>query len=237
MKTKILLQSFLSIAIIFAIQIGIGGEPYIVEDRDGDDLCDYCEGDIFGTNREFADTDNDGILDGDEDHDGDGITNFEEQDKIVELREAVERGDIDSVLTLLEYGPYMYLTGGSKTPLGFAAYKGNIEMLTAILDAGVDVNERSMHRGETALMETCNIEALQALLNAGADVNAKNDYGGTALMHTVKFCTKESVKLLLEAGAEVNAQDWAGTTALKEAKRMDNTTIVDLLIEAGAEEF
>ncbi len=46
-------------------------------DTDGDGLFDFEEANI-GTNPNLADTDNDGINDGDEDADGDGISNFDE---------------------------------------------------------------------------------------------------------------------------------------------------------------
>ncbi len=54
------------------------GVPPISEDSDQDGLCDKCETEMFATNPAMADTDSDGILDGQEDHDGDGLANVEE---------------------------------------------------------------------------------------------------------------------------------------------------------------
>jgi radical SAM superfamily enzyme YgiQ (UPF0313 family) len=50
-----------------------------MEDSDGDGLPDQCEEDIFGTSPTIADSNDNGIPDGEEDHDQDGMTNLEEQ--------------------------------------------------------------------------------------------------------------------------------------------------------------
>ena len=52
-------------------------EPLV--DTDGDGLPDQCETQVFKTDPNLIDTDNDGTDDGDEDHDGLGMTNLEEQ--------------------------------------------------------------------------------------------------------------------------------------------------------------
>ena len=56
--------------------------PPPLEDTDGDGLPDECEEAIFGTDPLVVDSDEDGVLDGDEDHDDDGMTNVEEQNTI-----------------------------------------------------------------------------------------------------------------------------------------------------------
>jgi anaerobic magnesium-protoporphyrin IX monomethyl ester cyclase len=53
--------------------------PPPMQDSDGDGLPDQCETEIFGTNSNLADTDGNGVLDGDENHDGGTMTNAEEQ--------------------------------------------------------------------------------------------------------------------------------------------------------------
>ena len=59
--------------------------PLVERDMDTDGLCDICEEEIFGTNRKLADTDGDGIPDGDEDHDKDSIANLEDFNQTVAL--------------------------------------------------------------------------------------------------------------------------------------------------------
>jgi hypothetical protein len=55
--------------------------PPPLEDTDKDGLPDECEEEIFGTNPHSTDSDGNGVPDGDEDHDQDGLTNLEEQQK------------------------------------------------------------------------------------------------------------------------------------------------------------
>ena len=56
------------------------GSDLNLEDTDGDLLSDYYEAAMTSTDPTLADTDGDGILDGDEDLDGDNLNNFEERD-------------------------------------------------------------------------------------------------------------------------------------------------------------
>ena len=58
----------------------IFGSDKNAEDTDGDGLSDYIEVMIISTNPLYKDTDENGIEDGDEDYDGDGLTNLQEID-------------------------------------------------------------------------------------------------------------------------------------------------------------
>ena len=116
MKTRTMfLVPILSVAgLLFAIPC-FPGVPPLYEDSDEDSLCNKCEREIFGTNPSKIDTDEDGIPDRDEDHDGDGLTNLEELNNIVALMDAIGKGDTEGVVALLDYGPYVVigrLSGG-----------------------------------------------------------------------------------------------------------------------------
>jgi hypothetical protein len=74
--------------------------PPPLQDTDGDGLPDECEESIFGTDPESADSDADGVLDGDENHDGGMMTNAEEQEVAGDF--ACE--DVDDV-GVSEYAP------------------------------------------------------------------------------------------------------------------------------------
>lgn len=56
----------------------IFGSDKNAEDTDGDGLSDYIEVMIIGTDPLYKDTDENGVEDGDEDYDGDGLTNLQE---------------------------------------------------------------------------------------------------------------------------------------------------------------
>ncbi len=207
-------------------------------DSDSDGLCDVCETAIFGTNPKLADTDGDGILDGDEDHDGDGITNLEEFKNTVALIDAVEIGDTKKVKALLDYSPYMpIIDDDGMTPLTRASYHGHSETVQALLDAGSDVNAED-RGGRTALAEAAgrsHIEVLQILLKAGADVNVRDTDGRTAMMWAVSGGGFQAVRILLQSGADVNARDKGGRTALIEAAGRSYIEIVQILLDAGSD--
>lgn len=76
--------------VIDAVEELIGTDPNKT-DTDGDGLSDYTEIYETGTDPLVADTDEDGTSDGDEDEDGDGLTNLEEQ----ELGTRADRVDTD----------------------------------------------------------------------------------------------------------------------------------------------
>ncbi len=199
MKTRTLIFMLIVSTILFSIaRIATPRALPIYYDKDRDKLCDDCEDEIFGTNPRLADTDGDGIPD------GDGITNLDEQEKTVALADALRVGETESVLALLDYSSYTFIAiGGSKhSPLNYAAYAGHIGMIEALLDVGVDVNEKEIKHGDTALMDTCNAEAMKVLLDAGADVNVKNNNGSTALMMAKENGYTQTVNLLREAGGK-----------------------------------
>jgi ankyrin repeat protein len=64
-----------------------------------------------------------------------------------------------------------------------AVSNGDLPAMQKLLDAGADINARSVW-GSTALMyavKTERPEVVQLLLSRGANVNLKDKYGGTAL--------------------------------------------------------
>lgn len=107
-----------------------------------------------------------------------------------------------------------------------------IEIVIALIEAGVDVNARDYMRG-TALMEAASREdtkIIVALIAAGADVHARDHMRRTALLYAASEGRTESIALLIEAGADVYASDMLGYTALLEAARNGHIDIIDALL-------
>ncbi len=124
-----------------------------------------------------------------------------------------------------------------RTLLGIAAYVGNLDAMTALLEAGARVNTPDTSK-KTALMVALNSgrkEAAELLLERGADVTLTDAYGWTALMHA---CTEEEVISLiprLVAPSILNNQDVGGDTALNIAASHPYPESVRLLLTAGAD--
>jgi ankyrin repeat protein/radical SAM superfamily enzyme YgiQ (UPF0313 family) len=207
-------------------------------DSDSDGLSNVSEDKMFDTDPQLADTDGDGVSDGEEDHDGDGILNLEEFKNTVALIDAVEVGDIEKVRALLDYSPYMpILDDDGMTPLTRASYHGHTETVQALLDAGVDVNVEDTNGGTGLLMAGGggHSEVIEILLEAGADVNMRDKGGWTALMWAARNGYADALQILLEAGAEVNAGDKGGRTALMEAAGRRHIEVMRILLDASAD--
>ena len=77
------------------------------------------------------------------------------------------------------------VTTGDQTALHFAAFGGQVEAVTALLDAGANIKARA-EDGRTALhfaAEFGQVEAVTALLDAGADPKAKDSRGRIPFHH------------------------------------------------------
>ena len=215
-----------------------GKEPEEEIDTETDGLYEQYELKIFGTDFTEIDTDSDGVPDGDEDHDGDGITNLEEQKLMVELMEAVEIGNSENVKVLLDAGVSADAIDRNGTAaLIRAALHGHIETVQVLLDSGANVNAED-DTGMTPLMraaENGHNEVTQVLLNADANVNARGDNGLVALMSAAGIGNVEAVKILINTGADVHATDNNGFTALMYAASSDNIEAVKTLLDTGAD--
>jgi ankyrin repeat protein len=228
----VILVSILSMSGLF---VTMPCSPRGVSDSDKDSLFDECEEQIFGTSPTITDTDQDGILDGDEDHDENGLTNLEEQNNIEVLHGAISKGDTVGATELREYYPYIPTVDGyHRTALSLASGSGSSEIVEILLQAGANVNAQDRY-GKTALMHTAwfgHLEIALLLLEAGADVTARDETGNTALALSGD---PQIAQILLQAGADIDAKDVYGTTALMRAAGYGDLDVVRFLLEAGTD--
>ena len=93
----------------------------------------------------------------------------------------------------------------------------NVELLTALIDAGVDIS-KSNSKGETALHATCkegNIKATQLLLQGGADVLAVDCEGNAPIHVACANVNLECLSLILDhKRCNPNQQNAVGDTPL-----------------------
>ena len=115
-----------------------------------------------------------------------------------------------------------------------AAYGGNIEKLSRLLDAGVSIEARDLQGKTPLILAACfSPAATRFLLERGADLRAVSSYGSSALHSAAYWGQAEIVELLLTAGLDAAALDAAdnelGRTALESGSR----ATVELLLRAG----
>ncbi|KAG4133458.1 hypothetical protein ERO13_D08G097000v2 [Gossypium hirsutum] len=119
------------------------------------------------------------------------------------LVSAARDGDLQEAKALLEYNPRLarYSTFGARnSPLHYSAAQGHHEIVSLLLESGVDINLRN-YRGQTALMQACQYghwEVVQILILFGANIH-RADYlnGGTALHLAALNGHSRCIRLLL----------------------------------------
>jgi len=152
---------------------------------------------------------------------------------------AAESGDRARALRLLAEGADPNAPGpDGATPVMWAAYYDDVELVRLLIDAGADVTVRNEF-GSSALTEAAIIGStpvIEALLAAAADPNTENPEGETPLMAVARSGNVEAARLLLDSGAGVNArEDWGGQSALMWAAARSQADMVAFLAGRGAD--
>lgn len=119
-----------------------------------------------------------------------------------------------------------------------AVKEGNLERISKIIDAGVNLETKDAQKKTALVHAVCRlkIDVVRILLSAGADVYIK-DIQDNLLSHLSRFKDKiaiEIMKLLLEKGISIDATNSSKFTALHEASRYKNYDVVKFLLENGA---
>ncbi|ONI27621.1 hypothetical protein PRUPE_1G097200 [Prunus persica] len=119
------------------------------------------------------------------------------------LVSAARDGDLQEAKALLECNPRLarYSTFGVRnSPLHYSAAQGHHEIVSLLLESGVDINLRN-YRGQTALMQACqhgHWEVVQTLVLSKATIH-RADYlnGGIALHFAALNGHSRCIRLLL----------------------------------------
>jgi len=122
--------------------------------------------------------------------------------------------------------------------LCLAATKGYLNVVSMLVEAGVDIESRSGNGKQTALQSAAasgQIDTVKLLLDKGARIETEDRTGRNAF-HCGSWCGHlEVVKLLLARGALVNSKDHEGRTALLGAAGNGHGQVVQLLLDHGAD--
>jgi ankyrin repeat protein len=153
---------------------------------------------------------------------------------LTECRWAAEHGNIKGVELLFQ------AARTARTPLLSAIAFEREDVVEALLNAGVDVNERDGNN--TPLKEAMRhykrgsrIEITRLLLRTGkVDIKAADDEEEPLITIAAKRGDREIVELLLKSkNINVNVQDYTGRTALIGAALNSNIDLVKLLLDVG----
>ena len=129
------------------------------------------------------------------------------------LLEALQNGNLEAVKQLIEEGINVNLLRDGVTPLMIASSKGYAEIAETLLQAGVNINEKSddnwtaLHKAAFDQEEPAIVELL---MQSGIDIEAKNKSGKTALNLAEEKGHREIIRVIKKHQAQlgIDAQEW-----------------------------
>lgn len=148
------------------------------------------------------------------------------------LNRAIVLGDTVCARALIKAGCRVDVD----VPLHYAAFRGQVGVVKALLNAGAAVNAKTRY-GRSALEGAVlggHVAIAELLLQRGADANTQNNSGWTPLMRSAREGDLPAAQLLLSHGADPNIRNREDQTALTLVVALDEREIADALREAGA---
>ena len=144
---------------------------------------------------------------------------------------ALRLGDAETVKHYLDNGISPYSLG----LLSGAIESGNVDIVQAFLDHGMEVNFVFNIHGETPILraiEKKQMSVLKLLIEKGANINICAGGWGTPL-HAAAEVWPEAISVLLNAGAMVNVASSHGRTPVMGAAFRNQIYALELLRSAG----
>lgn len=145
----------------------------------------------------------------------------------LDVFEAAAVGDLGRARALLSESPALANahSGDGFSPLGLAAFFGNMEVVTLLLSCGANPNAASrnpmrvtpLHSAVAHRQRDVSSRMAEALLRFGADPNLQQQGGWTPLHQAAAHGREDLVELLLEHGADPSASSVEGLTPEQKA--------------------
>ena len=152
---------------------------------------------------------------------------------------AMQAAPVRSPAPLTASKPVYHHVPRGLSPLGRAAFTGDLEQVRTLIRQGCEVNVRETGEAHTytplvAAAENGHAAIIEALLAAGADVNLKNgEVGGNALMCAAARGHGDVVALLLQQkGIRRDDTRYPGDTAFDLAAVHGHAAIAEMLFDA-----
>src|ERR1700740_1105892 len=151
----------------------------------------------------------------------------------------IQAGHRDAALKMIAAGADVNaVQGDGTTPLHWAAYKIDADLVRALLGRGAKPDVLNNY-GSTPFAEAvkvANARLVGMLLDAGSNVEVPNQEGQTALMLAARAGSVDVAELLVRHGANVNAREtWRGQTALMWAADARSAELTRFLIAHKAD--
>jgi uncharacterized protein len=151
-------------------------------------------------------------------------------------------GDARQVREALQVNPELahswHAMGWS--PLHFAAFSGDADTVTLLLDRGVVIDARARTRFLNTPLQAAllsgQLTTARVLIKRGADVLARQNGGFAPIHEAALLGRRDLVDLLLESGAEINARANDGRTPVTEALRGGHLDLADYLRSRGGKD-
>jgi len=164
------------------------------------------------------------------------IKSIERKKSLISLWNSLENGEDEKVKELLEKIDINTQDSDGSSPLHYAAYYGNLDLLKFLVEKGakVDILNRE---GKTPLMFATlmgQTESVDILIQNKADVYIKDKNKNTLLHFAAIEGALEIAKLLMEKGVAFEAKNYTGKTPLFLAAENGNLEVVKFLHSKGA---
>ncbi|KAJ8127801.1 hypothetical protein O1611_g5834 [Lasiodiplodia mahajangana] len=155
---------------------------------------------------------------------------------------ATSNGMYDATKWLLSVGAAIEQAGSQQTPLTNACAKGNVGIVSLLLDNGANIHKTNTV-SQTPILAACSytkLEVVKELIRRGALASDVGQTGWTCFHNVIwseeksSSVIKEIFRLLLSAGADINRSNKAGDTPLGFACLKQKIWHVECLLDSGA---
>ena len=120
------------------------------------------------------------------------------------------------------------------TPLQYAVYQNQDEVVSLLINSGADVNGTSSDKSYTPLQTSLisgHFEVFKCLCWSGADAEARDDRGDTALHYAARYGRSEEAYFLIKNNfAKIDVRNKAGDMPVHIAAAMWDVPTLDVLL-------